>query len=190
MDLNALYTLAEHLGRDPETARAIQKAHRDTINRKGHFRRTKAGVLAWVEPHQVHAHIAEHGTEPDAPESTSESIRMGQQAMEEAIKGHTVVHAMHRKGLGWVDFAQGDAEEGIRHILQRRDAQHAADPSMPDGRATLAMLPEAIAKGTFVQGSGPGSAQAVIEHNGVRVVLAKTSDGRYLLSGYQRSKRK
>lgn len=61
-------------------------------------------------------------------------------------------------------------------------AEHGADPSMPDGRTTLAMLPEAIAEGTFAQGSGPASAQAVIGHNGIRVVLAKTSDGRYLLS--------
>lgn len=39
--------------------RPIEKAHREAINRKGHFRRTKHGELVWVEPHQVLAHIAE-----------------------------------------------------------------------------------------------------------------------------------
>ena len=195
MDLNALFTLAEHLGRDPEAARAIQKAHREAINRKGHYRRTKAGALAWVESHQVHAHIAEHGPEPDVPKDTTTSVHMGTQAMEQAIKGHNVVHAMHRKGYGWVDFEQGvsDSEAtrtgvkpfGIRHIWEKRDAEHRKDPSKPDGKATLRMLPEVIAKGRIISGN-PEAAVLGLEHDGVRAFLAKTAQNRWLLTGYQR----
>lgn len=165
--------------------RPISKAHREAINRAGHYRRTKHGALAWVEPHQVLAHIAEHGQDPLDPTSTSHSVQMGKEAIEKAIEGHNVVHAMHRKGIGWVDFVQGDTREGIVHIRTKRDEEHAADPRKPGGLATLRMLPEVIAKGTIFSGSAE-SAKVGIELNGVRVLLAREGKERWLLTGFQR----
>ena len=72
----------------------------------GHFRRTKAGALVWVEPHQVHAHIAEHGPEPDAPVDDRHGAWMARQALEEAFKGHDVIHAIHVPGVGWMDIVK------------------------------------------------------------------------------------
>jgi hypothetical protein len=130
--------------------RPIAKAHREVINRSGHFRRTKAGALTWVEPHQVLAHIAEHGLEPDPPKDANQSVWMGRQAMAECFKGRNVVHAMHRKGFGWIDFEQGISDSevqrltretgkdvkpyGIRHVWEKRNREHRQDPSKPDDR--------------------------------------------------------
>lgn len=195
--LNALFTLAEHLGRDPEVARAIQKAHREAINRKGHFRRTKAGALKWVEPHQVLAHIAEHGPEPNPPKDANQSAWMGRQAMAEALNGSNVVHAMHKKGLGWVDFEQGTTGDGppeykhgwgITHIKTKRDWQHEQKHSRPNGEKTLMMLPEVIAKGRITESYDNGM---VIVHNGVKVILARAERPKgepghaWLVSGYE-----
>ena len=165
--------------------RPILKAHREFINRTGHFRRTKAGALAWVEPHQVLAHIAEHGPEPTEPTNTGHSVKMGAEAMEKAIEGHNVVHAMHRKGLGWIDFTQGNEREGIIHIRQKRDEEHAQNARRPDGMTTLKMLPAVIAKGRIFSGSVE-SAKLGIELDGVRVLLAKSGPDRWLLTGFQR----
>lgn len=77
-----------------------------TIPDSAHFRRTKAGALAWVEPEQVVDHIAKHGKEPDAPMDQGHSALMACQAIQEVCKGHEVVHAMHVPGMGWVDFVK------------------------------------------------------------------------------------
>ena len=196
-----LWQLATEGYAEGVAGRGVAKAHRETINRKGHFRRTKTGALKWVEPHQVLAHIAEHGPEPDATGSTVESVRMGIQAMGECFKGHNVVHAMYRRGLGWVDFEQGisdgEAERlsretgrtvkpyGIRHIWEKRNAEHRQDSTKPDGKTVLRLLPGAIAKGQVVSG-GRDAAVLGLEYNGVRVFLSKNEQGRWLLTGYKR----
>lgn len=179
------------------TARAIQKAHREAINRKGHFRRTRQGSLAWVEPHMVHAHITEHGPEPDAPKDANQSVWMGKQAMAEAIKGHDVVHAMHRKGLGWVDFEQGipgggppefDGGWGITHIRAKRDWQHANGKSRVNGHDALMAMPEAIAKGRIAEDH---ENRMVILHEGIRVAIARAQRPKgepghaWIVSGYE-----
>ncbi len=107
--------------------------------------------------------------------------------MQEAIKGHNVVDAMHRKGLGWIDFAQGDEKGGIKHIILRRDEQHAEDPvAYPlDGARTLMELPKVIAKGKIISGT-PASAVVGIEHEGVRAYLAKSSNSHWILTGFKR----
>jgi len=184
--------------------RPIAKAHREAINRAGHYRRTKAGALTWVEPHQVLAHIAEHGLEPNAPKDERQSVWMGKQAMAECFRGHNVVHAMYRKGMGWIDFEQGisDSEAarltkeagknvnpyGIRHIWDKRNREHRQDPKKPDGKATLLMLPEAIAKGRILESFDNGM---TLVYEGVKVILAKAARPKgepghaWLVSGFK-----
>jgi hypothetical protein len=96
------------------------------------------------------------------PKSASQSIWLGNRAMELAIQGHDVLNAMHRKGLGWIDFLQGipgdppgfEAGGGIAHIKAKRDFEHALDVSKPDGAGTLRALPEVLAKGALVEWRG------------------------------------
>ena len=110
--------------------------------------------------------------------------------MEKAIEGYNVVHAMHRKGLGWVDFIQGDEKGGIKHILLRRGEQHQQDPkTYPlDGLATLRLLPTVIAKGRLTEYY---VTSATIIHDGVKVHLARITKTKenpghaWVVSGYE-----
>lgn len=105
--------------------------------------------------------------------------------MEHAIKGHNVVTAMYRKGIGWVDFLQGDENGGIKHIRMRRNEQHADNPKRyPDGITTLRLLPDVIARGQIVSGSAT-SAVVGLERNGIKAMLAKTGKDHWLLTGFQ-----
>ena len=182
--------------------RPIEKAHRKFINRAGHFRRTKNGTLTWVEPHQLLAHIADHGLEPDEPKNAHTSAWMGKMAMEESIKGHNVVHAMYRRGIGWIDFTQGTPGDGppnfehgggISHIRAKRDFEHQVNPKNPDGAATLRALPEVIAKGEIVanRGSKLELALKIGEHTWrailLHVPITKENPGeRWLVSGFRK----
>jgi hypothetical protein len=171
------------------------KSHREVIETKGHYRRTKKGALAWVNAHDVNRFIQEHG-EPDAPEKGSTSIYMGKEAMSKAIEGHDVIHAMHRKNFGWIDFIQGGSAGGIIHIKQRRDAQHKENPKKYplNGVQTLKLLPPIIASGRIVENY---ENKVVIEYNGAKIILArvpkKKKDGKkipahgWVISGFEES---
>ena len=187
--------------------RQIEKAFgREAIARKGHYRRTHTGEIVWVEPHQVHEHISQHGQDPEHPKDSSTSAYLGRKAMEDyCFKGHSVIHAMFRKDSGWVDFDQGisDSEAkrltaetgrevkpyGIRHIWEKRNKEHRADPSKPDGKKTLMMLPEVIAKGS--PDGRPSDNQIILVHKGVKVVLARAKRTNeepghaWIVSGYE-----
>jgi hypothetical protein len=181
--------------------RPVAKAHREIVNRSGHYRRTKAGKLVWVQPHEVLVHIAEQGPEPDLPKTTGQNLWMGRTAMDEAIKGHDVVHAMYRKGIGWIDFLQGTPGDGppefehgggITHIRAKRDYDHQQDPRMLDGVTTLKKLPEVLATGQVTATRGRGKVE--IELEGFRAVLnkfrpdEKNPAEHWLLTGFKKGR--
>jgi hypothetical protein len=187
--------------------RDIQKAARergrDAIEREAHWRRTKNGALVWVKQHQLHLHKADHGDEPNVPKSASESAHYGRQAMQVCISTQQdVVHAMHRKGMGWIDFpwgltsAEGTKEKppaephGVAHILEERDAEHDRDQQMPDGFKTSQILPMVIAKGSIAGNPGIGSATKIqIDWEGYRVLIARTDSSHWILTGFKRAKK-
>lgn len=137
-------------------AKPISRFHQEA-EEAGHFRRTKDGLLLWVEPESLDGFLVIHGLRPAAPpKDANQSIWLGKKAIEQAIKGHNVFHAMHRKNVGWVDFLQGLAGNGppefehgagINHIQAKRDYEHLIHSGNPDGPTVLRALPEVIAKG-------------------------------------------
>lgn len=59
-----------------------------------------------------------------AMKSVDANIARGSEAMNKAILEKAAQHrAMHRAGLGWVDFVWGDDKRGIAHILAQRQAK-------------------------------------------------------------------
>jgi hypothetical protein len=181
--------LTPYLAGIPEPlGRSVAMSHREIISRAGHYRRTMAGALVYVEPHEVLAHIAEHGAEPPEPSKTAQSIWMGKEAMKVAELGHNIVHAMHRKGLGWIDFVQGIPDSlatasqkafGILHIIEKH------------GATSLANLPEVIAKGREVKKEGN---RITAEHDGWRVSFVhipkakdRAAEG-WLVTGFEQQK--
>lgn len=206
MDLNALFALAEHLGRDPEAARAIQKAAKQSgrtfIEREAHWRRTKLGEPVWVRATEVHL----HPHEPNPPRNANQSVWMGHQAIHRVLAAKTdFIHAMHRKNVGWIDVQWGIPGDGapefkggfgIDHIMTKRDWQHGQDVAAgkknprPDGITTLRHLPEVIAKGTITRVDGN---HLRLEFNGwvaaiVKIPATKENPGSgWLLSGFEHS---
>ena len=168
--------------------------------RHEHYRRTKHGELVHVSPSMVHVHVAEHGIEPLQPKDTNKSVYMGKKAMELAIQGHNVIHAMHRKGIGWIDFIQGNPGDGppdfengrgISHIKAKRDFEHSQDPAKPDGETTLKRLPDVIARGAIFSHRGE---RIEIRQDGYVAILlhvpakeTETNQGeRWLVSGFKK----
>ena len=85
----------------PET-----RSHQERVSGADHYRRAQDGTLMLVRPQEAPGHLSAPGPQPVEPRKTSEAIWMGREAMELAIQGHNVIHAIHRKGIGWIDFIQ------------------------------------------------------------------------------------
>jgi hypothetical protein len=155
-------------------------------------------VIPWVELERLPAFLTEHGSGLLLPKNAAQSIWLGKMAMDLALRGHDVINAMHRKGIGWIDFLQGSPGEppgfetggGIVHIRTKRDFEHSLDPTKPDGFQTLKALPDVIAKGTLVEWRG---SKASIVLKPYRAVISRIdrSQGNpveyWLLTGFLRN---
>lgn len=135
-----------------------------------------------------------NGAYADAAAEAAE-IEKGRVAMQAAITAQAdQLNAMHRPGVGTIDFRWGNSGGGVRHIIEKRDREGAQRQSLAgqSGEKIAMRIPEVIAKGTL----GPPYAdkngrKRNIEHEGMRAVLSldfERGDRRvWLLSGFQRT---
>lgn len=111
-----------------------------------------------------------------------ENYRHGIDAVDTVIRTHSDVQkAMHRDELGDIDFLWGDNPGtpeknyhdggGLLHILLARQAEGMTEQQAKEFTVKIV---EAIAFGTFEPNTLKSErSRAIIEHNGIKVVLAK-----------------
>lgn len=107
----------------------------------------------------------------------------GREAVRRVLRGEEIVpNAMHRAGVGHIDFRRGDASHGVLHIQQKH------------GDAVLNRVPSIIARGRVgVRYTVRGRMRVNIEHEGHTVVLATDhadGGGPWLLTGFGQRVRK
>lgn len=123
----------------------------------------------------------------DAIPTPAANIQRGLAALERALSEKTTVHrAMHREGLGWVDFVWGDEGKwpptkkgvrkggrGISHAIEARERKDGF--SRPQAIAMLEKVVTAIAKGEEIlpRNTAGNSVQVRVVHQGVEVILVK-----------------
>lgn len=147
MDLNALYTLAEHLGRDSEVARAIQKAiGTRTITVRSTIRHEPNGRLSTVVAHVRHVDQAQYDAHIKG------AIANGVKAIAAVLRKQTRPHPRclpppaswpHRPGLRWCQAHRRPAEEAIpgrrlggHHGQGSPRDRHRGHPGPPAGGPT------------------------------------------------------
>jgi len=115
------------------------------------------------------------------------NIQRGLSALDKVLKTRSTVHrAMHREGLGWVDFEWGDegkwppnarggrsGEKGVAHVLEARPRKdQMADAQV---RALLRKMVYAVAQGTELRRpAAAGVERVVIGKDGTEVHLIKS----------------
>ncbi|MDO5504807.1 MAG: JAB domain-containing protein [Pseudoxanthomonas suwonensis] len=119
--------------------------------------------------------------------SVDANIRRGREALARALTDKTTVHrAMHRTGMGWVDFVWGDAKKGIEHILRRR--QESDGMTEVEAKRFLSdQVVDAIAKGQEIRRSQTaGAVRVQIAHNGAEVSLVRRAGSNtWLLTAFE-----
>ncbi len=207
MNLNALFTLAEHLARDPEVARAIQKAQRHA---------PKGGIDIDGQHYDGGEFIPEHGTSVDKgpagggatriTKEQAQNIKEGMANMMEAVKSRADVRDgcyRGKDGIGWVDFLWGDEGApapdfsggwGIAKEIAKRSYEHGVDENDPSAARTLMALPMVIVLGnaTKLNPQSPKEKERIRldmtikgEKYLVFLVLDDKSKNHWLLSGFE-----
>jgi hypothetical protein len=111
--------------------------------------------------------------------------RQSEAAMERVLATKAdVMEAMDRPELGKIDFRYGNSRKGLRHIMERRDAQRVRFGSGPTGEEMARKVPRIIAHGSLSR----AGENAVLEHEGHLVVLTQRWENRpsnrWILSAY------
>lgn len=119
--------------------------------------------------------------------SVEANVARGREAMNRALAERTTVHrAMHRTGLGWVDFEWGDDRRGVQHIIRRR----MESDGMSREQATRFLTDEVvrtIAQGTEKRRSEVGqSVRVVMATDKAEASLVKNpGSNAWLLTGFE-----
>ena len=113
-------------------------------------------------------------------------IAAGRTAVGIVLANHSdVLGAMDHPTLGPIDFRWGNAKEGFCHVITRAAGRLARFPEGPTGETILRLVPEVIVKGKW---HSEGPRKVVVEHDGIRVTLAKDFHGKpcahWVLSAY------
>ncbi|MDR1817493.1 MAG: DEAD/DEAH box helicase [Puniceicoccales bacterium] len=108
----------------------------------------------------------------------------GEASMERAIVGEDVLDAMSRPAIGAIAFFAGDHRQGIRHIIEARNADGL------DGLAIVRRMPAVIANGlvTRIQGENTTGERIHISHGGDTAILSLFRNGQqqaWLLTGWK-----
>jgi hypothetical protein len=129
-------------------------------------------------------------------EHEAQQIANGRAAMERVIASQADhLDAMHRPGVGNIDFRWGNSGGGVRHILEKRERegrQHAL--AGQTGREIAMKMPEVIANGKLgAPYADRNGRKRSIDHGGYRAVLSldhgekgKKQRRAWLLTGFQK----
>jgi hypothetical protein len=128
-------------------------------------------------------------------EAEAAEIAKGKEAMEKVIKNKADhLEAMHRPGIGKIDFRWGNSGGGIRHIIEKRNREGRQRQGFEgqSGEDIARFMPEIIAKGKLSPPRTTSTGRKrEIEHQGHLAILSldfHRGDKRaWLLSGYRKT---
>lgn len=143
------------------------------------------GLVSTIKTRETDDGVAMFSRNRSAMKSPDANEKRGQDSMNKALLEKADVNrAMHRTGLGWVDFVWGDAKEkkgmGLAHILDQRQGRDGMSESEVQ-RMLIEPIVSTIARGTetrrreFKDAAGEvRSTNVVIGYAGHEAVLVKS----------------
>lgn len=156
-----------------------------------HLRRLATGKVVNVRAYSL-------PEKSETPKSTEANIKRGNEAMSHVLATkQDFPHAMHRTGLGWIDFTWGDVgnpatksgkrkgARGISHILEAR--QRKDGMTLQQSRTLSMMMVQTIAKGRVVRTKEyEATINVLVRHHRYEVTLVKPPTGNsWVLSGWR-----
>ncbi|WP_174566005.1 hypothetical protein [Helicobacter bilis] len=91
--------------------------------------------------------------------------------------------AMHKKGVGDIDFIWGDSEKGLQHILERRTQQYGEEKALKFVKDLPRMIDEAVVFESLKH-------KIILKTPKATIVLGKRENNQFVLSGFYDRKNK
>ena len=91
--------------------------------------------------------------------------------------------AMHKKGVGDIDFIWGDSEKGLQHILERRTQQYGKEKALKFVKDLPRMIDEAVVFENLEH-------KIILKTPKATIVLGKRENNQFVLSGFYDRKNK
>ena len=91
--------------------------------------------------------------------------------------------AMHKKGVGDIDFIWGDSEKGLQHILERRTQQYGEEKALKFVKDLPRMIDEAVVFENLKH-------KIILKTPKATIVLGKRENNQFVLSGFYDRKNK